>query len=88
MTKQDLIDLGFEDFLVFEDPSFDGCIVGVSHDNRPIYSMSLMLDWLIEHKICNDFSEAADFISSDTIESALCTSGAPIIMICSENDYL
>lgn len=43
MTRQDLVDNGHEDVVVFENPDFDGCIIGVTTDNQAVYSLRLIL---------------------------------------------
>ena len=40
MTRQDLVDNGHEDVVVFENPDFDGCIIGVITDNQAVYSLA------------------------------------------------
>ena len=45
MTRQELIDKGYEDTVVFENPDFDGCIVGVTTDRIAVYSFSKMAEW-------------------------------------------
>lgn len=40
MTRQDLVDGGHEDTVVFENPDFEGCIIGVTTDERAVYSLS------------------------------------------------
>ena len=57
MTVQDLIDNGYEDLSVFENPSYDGCIVGISTNNQVIYSLSQMVEWFCKENppvIIND----------------------------------
>lgn len=48
MTRQDLIDNGHEDVVVFENPDFDGCIIGVTTDNQAVYSLAQMVDWYVK----------------------------------------
>lgn len=40
MTRQDLCDRRYEDIIVFEDESYEGCIVGVTTNNEVVYSKS------------------------------------------------
>ena len=68
MTLQDLIDNGYEDLSVFENPSYDGCIVGISTDNQVIYSLSQMVEWFCKENNCS-FNESLEYIDYNTIRS-------------------
>ena len=48
MTRQNLVDNGHEDVVVFENPDFDGCIIGVTTDNQAVYSLAQMVDWYVK----------------------------------------
>lgn len=80
MTKQDLIDF-FPDlkFEFFENPNYDNCIVGVSHDMRPIYSYRLMLKAVMKEKKMNE-QNAIDFIDKHTLSKLPFYSEAPVIL--------
>ena len=43
MTEENLNEMGYEDVVVFTDPDYDGCIVGVSTDSRAVYSYGKMV---------------------------------------------
>jgi len=43
MTRQELIEKGFEDVVVFENPDYDGCMLGILTDRRAIYSLAQMV---------------------------------------------
>lgn len=81
MTKrQILLDMGYEDSIIFENPDYDSAIVGVSDNGEVIYDFDKMVRRLIEEE---DMSaeEAADFISYNSIRSLpYIGEGAPIIM--------
>ena len=81
MTNREmLVDLGYEELIVFENPDYDDAIIGVSHDDRVIYDYDKMIAHLVQHESMS-IDEAADFISYNTIR-ALPYAGenAPIVM--------
>lgn len=82
MTRQDLIDKGLDEVIVFENPDYDGCIIGVSTDDRAIYSLSKMVEWYCDKEKCSE-DESLDFINYNTIKSLPYVEGSPIIM----NDF-
>lgn len=56
------------DILYFSNPSYDGCIVGYSHDNRAIYNYNLMVEYLMKEDGMS-YDDAVDFIDYNTIRS-------------------
>lgn len=81
MTKrQILLDMGYEDSIVFENPDYDSAIVGVSDNGEVIYDFDKMVRWLMEEDGITA-EEAADFICYNSIRSLpYVGEGAPIIM--------
>lgn len=79
MTRQELIEKGFEDVIVFENPDYDGCILGISIDNRAIYSLEKMVAWYCKNNGCS-FEEALEFIEYNTIRALPYQQNAPIIL--------
>ena len=81
MTNKELLcDMGYEDLVIFQNPDYDTAIIGVSHDDRVVYSYEKMIEHLV---VFDDMTEmdAADFISYNTIRSiSYAGSDAPIIM--------
>lgn len=70
----------YPEALLFDNPSYDNSIIGISHNGRIIYSFEKMIEELCkEDNIGQD--EAIDFISYNT-ERAIPYAGenAPIIM--------
>lgn len=64
MTAKDrILDEGFEDVIIFDNPSYDEALIGVTYNtNQAVYDNELM----IEHLMNTDnmtYEEAADFIS-------------------------
>lgn len=57
-----------EEAIMFDDPSFDHSIVGLSEDGRVIYDYDLMVDEMSQDDNI-DPEEAAEFIDYNTIRS-------------------
>lgn len=70
----------YDDYMRFVDPSFDKAIIGVSHDNRLIYSYELMIEDYMEQFNCS-VEEAIDWIEFNTIRSLPYYENSPIIMM-------
>lgn len=81
MTNREiLVDHGYEDLIVFENPDYDEAIIGVSHDDRVIYDYDKMIEYLVENEDM-DIESAVDFISYDTMRAMpYAGDGAPIAM--------
>lgn len=79
MTIQDLIDNGYEDLSVFENPSYDGCIVGISTNNQIIYSLSQMVEWFCKENNCS-FDESLEYIDYNTIRTIPYMENPPVII--------
>lgn len=78
--RRDVIaELGYEDAIVFENPSYDSAIIGVSHDGRVIYSYDRMIESLmIEDDM--DMEDAIEFIDFNTIRSLPYQPNGPIVL--------
>lgn len=81
MTNRELLcELGYEDLVVFENPDYDTAIIGVSHDDRVVYSYEKMIEYLVVFDGMSEI-DAADFISYNTIRSIpYAGSDAPIVV--------
>ena len=78
MTARERIENeGYEDVIIYDNPSYDDALVGITNDNRAVYDYDKMIEWLIE-KECMDYDEAADFISYNS--SFYYGEGYPIII--------
>lgn len=81
MTAAERIEAaGFEDVVIFENPSYDEALVGVTEDGRAVYDYDKMLDWLaLNWEMSHD--EAVEWIEYNTI-GALPNAGplGPVIM--------
>lgn len=75
-----LTEAGYEDVVIFKDFSYDGALIGVSHDNRAIYDYDKMIEWLVFNEGFEP-SEAIEWIDYNTIRSLVYYgSDAPIVM--------
>ena len=79
-NKDILMDQGFENFIIFENPDYDSAIIGITENNQVVYNYEKMIEYLIQEDDM-DYEEAVDFISYNTIRSLpYAGEGAPIIM--------
>lgn len=79
-NKDILMDQGFENFIIFENPDYDSAIIGITEDNQVVYDYDKMIEHLIQEDDMS-YEEAIDFISYNTIRSlSYVGMGAPIIM--------
>jgi len=76
-----LLDAGYEGALYLQNPDYISAIVGVSHDNRVIYSYGDMVSYLMkEERMTED--EAEEWIDYNTIRAInyMPEDKAPIVM--------
>lgn len=76
--KQFLESLGFEDVIIYNDPSYDGALVGVTLDNQAVYDYDQMIKYLVTQDGMDE-DEAADFINYNYSYNS--RSDLPIIMV-------
>lgn len=63
MTDRELLEsLGYDDVIIFDNPSYEGALIGVSWDNQAVYDYDLMIESLMKEDNMTQ-EEAADFIS-------------------------
>lgn len=80
MTAREIIeDYGYEDVLIFENPSYDSAFIGVSEDNRAVYDYDKMVLFLMDKEGMTS-EDAVDFISYNTIRSLPYYKGSPIVV--------
>lgn len=74
-----IVEMGYEDAIVFDNPSYDSAIIGISDDGRVVYDYEMMIQSLMDE---DDMSveEAADFVSYNTIRAAAYIPNGPIVM--------
>ena len=79
-NKDILMDQGFENFIIFENPDYDSAIIGITENNQVVYDYEKMIEHLMQEDDIS-YEEAIDFISYNTIRSLpYAGEGAPIIM--------
>lgn len=86
-NRQTLVDLGYEDAQVFDNPSFDNAIIGVSHDGRVVYSFDKMVECLAEEEGM-EYEDAVEFIECNTLRSLPYIDKAPIVVMNMDLFYL
>lgn len=63
MTDRELLlDYGYDDVIIFDNPSYEGALIGVTWDNQAVYDYDLMIESLMKEDNMTA-EEAADFIS-------------------------
>lgn len=63
-----LLEMGYEDSVVFESPDFDDAIIGVSDSGNVVYSYELMVESLINNEGMTAL-DAVEWIDYNTIRS-------------------
>jgi hypothetical protein len=68
--KNELINMGFENSILFENPSYEDAIIGISDEGRVCYSYSKMIESLANESDDEDAAiDAEDFISYNTLRA-------------------
>lgn len=63
-----LYEMGYEDFVIYDNPEFDSAIIGISYDNRVIYDFDKMvIDLMAKDGI--EMLDAAEFIEYNTLRA-------------------
>ena len=74
-----IINSGFDDVLVFDNPSYRSAFLGVSHDNRAVYDYDLMIEFLMQTENWTA-EEAIDWIEYNVIRALPYYPNSPIIV--------
>lgn len=62
-ARDKLLNEGYEDVIIFENPSYDEALIGVTYNtNQAVYDYELMIEHLMNVDNMT-YEEAADFIS-------------------------
>lgn len=75
-----IVEHGYEDVTIFENPHYDSAIVGMSHDDRVIYDYEKMIEFLMETDGMT-YDEAMEFIDYNTIRAIPYMPNGPIILM-------
>ena len=79
-AEERLLELGYDDIIIFKDFSYDSALVGVSNDNRAIYDYDKMVEWLMEEEGWS-VEESIDWVEYNTLRALpYMGSNAPIVM--------
>lgn len=77
MTNRDkLIEMGYEDAIVYEFPDYDDAIIGVTYDGRVVYDFDKMVSCLMKQ----DGMSATDAEEFIDYNSVYVPDGGPVIM--------
>jgi hypothetical protein len=78
-NKELLINNGYIDITIFENPSFNGALIGVSNDGRAIYDYDKMIESVMKEEGWTQ-QDAIDWIEVNTLRSLAYVENSPIIM--------
>ena len=78
-NRDSLMYNGYEDTMIFENPSFEGALIGVSSDDRAIYSYDKMVESAMQQEGWTE-EEAIEWIDYNTIRSLSYVENGPIIL--------
>lgn len=78
-VKELIEEYGYEDVLIFSNPSYASAFIGVSDDNRAIYDYALMVEYLTTEEGWSDI-EAIEFIEYNTLRALPYYEKSPIVM--------
>ena len=85
-ARERLLQMGYDDAIIFENESYDDALIGVSQDGRAIYSFEKMVEWLMNKDNITQ-TEAIEFIEFNTIRAIpYAGAKAPIVMYGLYND--
>lgn len=83
MTQEEIKELlsmhGLDETLLFESPSYDSAFIGISHDDRAVYSYDKMVEYLVEQEEMTE-EEAVDFIGYNTLRAMPYMPNSPIVV--------
>ena len=66
--KSELVDRGYEDSVVLENPSYIDAVVGISQNGQVIYDFDKMVDYLVDTEEMTE-EDAIEFIDFNTIRA-------------------
>jgi len=77
--KELIEELGYEEVLLFESPSYNNAFIGLTEDGRAVYDYHDMVQCLVESDGMTE-EEAEDFIQYNTIRALPYYEKHPVIM--------
>lgn len=80
MSKRELlVELGYEDSIIFENPSYDDAIIGTDDNCRVVYDYDKMVEFLMKEDGMT-YEEAVEFIDYNTIRALPYYENGPIVV--------
>ena len=76
--REDLLSLGYDGVVIFENPSYVDAFIGVTINNQAVYDFDKMVGCLMEEDSMTE-EEAIEFIEYNTVRSLPYYDNAPII---------
>lgn len=76
--KQMLVEHGYGEIILFENPDYSTAFIGISQDDRAIYDYEEMVKHLIKTDNM-EYDEAIEFIEYNTIRSLPYIENSPIV---------
>lgn len=77
--KNNLISMGYDDIIIFENPSYASAFIGITTDNRCVYDYNLMIKKLMTVDKMTSV-EAIDFTEYNTMRSLPYYENSPIVI--------
>lgn len=78
-NREKLVENGYEESVVFENPDYDEAIIGVTTDEQVVYDLGKMINCLVEKDGITEI-EALEFIEYNTIRACAYVDNPPIIL--------
>ena len=78
-VRQLIEDYGYEDVVIFSNPSYASAFIVVSEDNRAVYSYNEMVKSLCKNDKMNEL-DAIEFIEFNTLRALPYYKNSPIIL--------
>lgn len=85
-NREKLVEAGYEECVVFENPDYDSALIGITEDDRAVYDMDLMVEHLVATEGMSEI-DAISFIEYNTIRSLPYVENAPVIIRRLDNVY-
>ena len=85
--REKLHDLCEEQTVVFDNPSFDNSIIGLTFDDRVVYDWNSMIYEFMRDTNCS-YEDASEYISYNTLYAEHDIDYAPVIIMYDRNDIM
>lgn len=78
-AAEKLAEWGYEDVIIFENPSYDDALIGITTDNRAVYDYELMVEWLFKNYGWSR-EDAVEWIEYNTLRAIPYYDAAPVVV--------